>query len=271
MNIIEYLNSNLFYSLPEVLNLHHNNPLGLHPVVELVAIFVVVAVMGYFNHKIRYYGKKEYYPILYILLAVSTIFIYYYCFQDGLPSIEPNNPEARSCIGWFCHPDAVGLPWAVVGIAGIMVVIYNMLIAIMQATAEMTVQAKLIEGKPWKEWKWAVYIALLSVAACGFSHKASHQAISWTLIITQLILLSFIIGKMIADIIRSKKIIWSISISLIFYIGLVAVMILTTECMRGTVFFFVGCLAVFTAAKARNKKPKGQKKEEETEEVTPAE
>ncbi|MCQ2272796.1 MAG: hypothetical protein MJZ72_08460 [Bacteroidales bacterium] len=256
MSILEYLNNNTFYSLPEILNLHHGNPLGLTPVAELIFIFVVVAIMGYFNHRIRYYGKSQYYPVLYTLLAISTISIFYYCFQADLPTIEPHNPFAKPCIGWFCYPDAVGWTWAIIGIAGMMIVIYNMLIAVMQTTAEMSVHAKLIEGKPWKEWKWAVYISLFGVAAIGFSHTGTHEFATWTLIITQLILLLFVIGKIIFDSIRCKNALWGISIGLVFYISLIAIMMLTTECMYGTAYFFVGCLAIFSAAKARKKNAK---------------
>lgn len=270
MNFFEYLNNNTFYSLPEILDLNHGNPLGLNPVVELVFIFVVVAVMGYFNHRIRYYGKSQYYPVLYTLLAVSTISIFYYCFQADLPSIEPHNPFAKPCIGWFCYHEVVGWPWAIVGIVGIVIVIYNMLIAIMQTVAEMSVHAGLIEGKPWKEWKWALYISLFSVAAIGFSHTGTHEFATWTLIITQLILLGFVIVKIILDSKRCHSALWGISIGLVFYICLIAAMMLTTECMYGTAYFFVGCLAILTAAKARKKKPKGEKKQEEIEATEPA-
>lgn len=264
MNLIEYLNGTAYYNLPELLNLHHHNPLCIPYQAQVLVIFGIVAAMGVLNYYIRFKGKYNYYPALYAMLAVSIISIFYYCFQDGLPLMNPANPESRQCIGWFCNHDVLNsLPLTIIGLAGIMIVIYNMLCAIMQATAEMSVYAGLSEGRKWKEWKWAVYISLFSVAACGFSHSAGPMAVTWTLIATQSILLIFVICKIILDCVRGTSIAWSITLGLVFYIGLVAVMMLTTECMRGSVFFFVGVLAAFTGAKARKKKPKGQKAEGE--------
>ena len=75
------------------------------------------------------------------------------------------------------------------------------------------------------------YISLFGVAAIGFSHTGTHEFATWTLIITQLILLLFVIGKIIFDSIRCKNALWGISIGLVFYISLIAVMMLTTDCM----------------------------------------
>lgn len=262
MNLIEYLNSTAYYNLPELLNLHHNNPLGIPYQAQVLIILALVAVMAVVDYYIRFRGKYNYYPALYSLLAASIISVFYYCFQNGLPTMNPANPESRQCIGWFCNPDVLGsIPLTVVGIAGIMFVIYSMLCAVMQATAEMSVYAGLSEGRKWKEWKWAEYIALFSVAACGFSHSAGPVAVTWTLIGTQTILLIFTICKVIMDCIRGTSVAWSIAVGVVFYIGLVAIMMLTIECMRGSVFFFVGVLAVFTGAKARKKQPKNKVKE----------
>ncbi|MCQ2283391.1 MAG: hypothetical protein MJZ57_00660 [Bacteroidales bacterium] len=264
MSIIDYLSANApIYNLPDLMQLHHSNPLGIHPIAQLIFIFIVVEVMGFFNFKIRNRGKSQYYPVVSILLAVSLIAIYYYCFQSGLPAINETDALSKSCIGWFCQHQIVGWGWAVVGVVLLVHVIYTLQCAIMQVTAEMSVHAGLSEGKKWKEWKWAMLLALMGVAACGACYYAGAVAVSWALFISQAILFAFVIGKIIADGIRAKNFLWGIAIGLVFYIGLIAVIMMTIECMRGAAFFFVVILSVLASAKASKKQPKNKKVEVE--------
>ena len=68
--------------------------------------------------------------------------------------------KSKAIIGWFCQPEFVGWPLAIVGLLLTVVVAYSVLIAVMQVVAQLTVEAKLVEGKKWKEWKGALAIFL---------------------------------------------------------------------------------------------------------------
>ena len=158
MSFVDYINQFTPSNIPDLLNIHHNNPLGIPIIAQLLIIFVLVEVMGVFDYKIRNKGKSQYYPVLYVLLAVSLISIYYYCFQSvecfqaAIPKLKViEDPYA---IGWFCQHQIVGWGWVVVGVLALIHVIYTLLCAVMQVTAEMSVHANLVEGKKWKEWKY---------------------------------------------------------------------------------------------------------------------
>lgn len=262
MKFIDYLNQYTPSNIPDLLNIHHNNPLGINLIAQLLIIFFVVEVMGFFDFKIRNRGKSQYYPVLYVLLAVSLVCIYYYCFQsiECFQAAVPNlkDFDSSSYIGWFCQHKIVGWGWAIVSILALIHVIYTLMCAIMQVTAEMSVHANLVEGKKWKEWKWAMYLSLIGVATCGciYFFTKSYSSVTWTLLISQIILLAFVIGKMIADCVRSKSVLWGVSIALVFYIGLIAVIMMSIECMRGVSICFVVVLAGLTMAKASKKQQK---------------
>lgn len=267
MSFVDYINQFTPSNIPDLLNIHHNNPIGIPIIAQLLIIFVLVEVMGVFDYKIRNKGKSQYYPVLYVLLAVSLISIYYYCFQSvecfqaAIPKLKViEDPYA---IGWFCQHQIVGWGWVVVGVLALIHVIYTLLCAVMQVTAEMSVHANLVEGKKWKEWKWAMFIALVGVAICGCIYFVTqkYSTLSWAFVTMLAVLLLFIIGKMIADCIRSKSVLWGVSIALVFLIGMLAVIMTTVECMRGVSICFVVILAYLTMAKASKKQQKEVKPE----------
>ena len=221
-------------NIPELLDLHHSNPIGIKPLALLIFIFIVAAVMEFVNFKIRRRGKSNYYPILYSLFGVSLLSIFYYCFMDDLPLAKMVDSYAdKPCIGWFCHPEAVG-GWglAILGLVALVLVVYWMICAVMQVTAQMSVHAGLSEGKKWKEWKWGTIVALVGLAASVIVYlaKASASACSWVLFISQICMIIFCVVKMIADCVRTKSA-WGIPIALVFYIGIVAVIMLSIECI----------------------------------------
>ncbi len=263
MSALEYLSTNApITNYPDLLGWHHNNPLGIHPVAQLFFILIVVGVMAYFNFQIRKRGKSQYYPVLYSLLAVSLVSIFYYCFQSFdspeylVPLWKYEYVGARPCIGWFCHPANVGWFWTIFSVIALVFVIYSLLNAVMQTVAQMSVEAKLIDAKPWKEWKAGVYLALAGVVICGICYFLAAEVSAWSLIIFEAVMLCFIIGKMIMDSIRCKNPLWGIAIALVFYFGIIASIMLTIECMRGTVAFFVAVLIILSKAKASKKKVK---------------
>ena len=248
--MIERLSSKLIFNIPELFPSGHNNPLHLSPVAQLTIIVVLVAAMEVFNFMIRYREKSKFYPILYTLLTVSLLAIFYYCFQNPQPEVY----TYYQSIGWFCNPKIVGKGWFIVSIVALIAIIYFLQCAIMQATAEISVHAGLSEGKLWKEWKWAMIIAMLGVAIAFGCKLASAKGTAWVILLTVIVLFLFCFGKIIADSLRGTSVWRCILVGIIFFVGLVAVIMLTLECVRATILAFIICLALFSTAKARKKK-----------------
>ena len=279
MSLIEYFNTNSpITNIPDLLGLHHANPLGISPLVQILSILIVVEVMAVINYRIRYKGNSNLYPALYALLGIVLLMVYYYCFQSTLPlqrthatlyapteglSTMPAdvlNPDAtrggKPCIGWFCYPEIVGWPVAILSLVILSQVIFTILSACMQVAAQLSVEAKLTEGKPWKEWKVAVYILLLGVLFTALAAFVGPRTTTWTLFGFQIVLFGVVIYKIVADSLRCHNLYWGLLIGLTFYIGIVACMMLSLECLRGAIFFVVVLFAVLTNAKARKKKVK---------------
>ena len=265
MNLIENIQTNFpITNIPDLLQLHHNNPLQIGLLWQLIAIFAVVAIMSFVNHGIRYKGKSNLYPVLYTLLGISLVFIYYYCFQifqgEDTAVYFQEMKQWRNPIGWFCYHKLVGWGWAIVGIACLAYVAYNLLSAVMQTVAQLSVEAKMSGEKPWKEWKWVMGVALAGVVISGAIYFADHVASSWALVICQAILIVCVLGKVIADCRRCKNPLWGILIGIVFYIGIIAVVILTAECLHGALAIFAAILIWLSSAKARKKEPKQKSK-----------
>ena len=63
MNIVQYIAENSpIQNVADLMNIHHGNPLGLSPLVQLLIIFVLVEVMDVFNNLIRYRDQQQHYP-----------------------------------------------------------------------------------------------------------------------------------------------------------------------------------------------------------------
>lgn len=267
MGLVQYLHDGApFANLTDMLNWHHGNPLGIGMVAQLVIILLLVEAMAVVNYFIRYRGKSQYYPALYTLLFFAVVAIYYYCFQDGMPtSYVKFSAEWKECLGWFCKPDPMLWPdgtqmhlgWGVAIVNTLLLthVIYTMLCAVMQVAAQLSVEAKMIEGKKWKEWKIALGIVLAGVTAYGVGYYINPYVAAWSLFISQVLLAGFVIYKIVVDTMRCKNLLWGLLIGLTFYMGMVATMILSLECMRGLIFFLVVIISFLSTAKARKKNP----------------
>lgn len=236
-------------------------PLGVNPLGLLIFIFIMAALMELVNFHIRYRDRSKFYPILYTLFGITLISIYYYCFMSDLPIV--NRWGEKPCIGWFCDYDVVG-DWGltILGLVGLVLVVYWMICAVMQVTAEMSVHAGLSEGKKWKEWKWGTVVALAGLGASVIVYiaKASAAACSWVLLGSQIAMLLFCLVKLVLDCVRTKSA-WGVAIALVFFLGIEAVIMLSIECMYGAIVFCVAILGAFASAKARKKKPKNKKSE----------
>ena len=258
MNIINYFQSHLPISnYPDLLNLHHGNPLGISPLIQVLFIFVVVEALAVVDYFIRNRGKMQYYPYLFGLFALAMISIYYYCFQSGLPTIKNTNFMVdEPCIGWFCQHKIVGWGWTVVGLVALIHVIYTLLCAVMQVMAGMSERAKMLEGKRWKEWKTALTFFLIGVTVSGIAIYANFKFTPWILLALAVAYLVFAIVKAVADIRRFHNHLWPVLMGVVFFLGILAVTMLTLECLRASIFLLVVLLVFFSRAKASKKNPK---------------
>lgn len=239
------------FNLPDMLGWHIGNPMGLSPIAMLVIIFVLVEVMQVFNYLIRHRDQPKYYPVLYTLFGLSVVSIFYYSFQANLPEVTEGVP----CIGWFCYSSKVGLAWAIIGIICASHVAYGMLIAAMQITAQLSVEAKMIEGKKWKVWKVGLAILLLGLAVSGISYAFNTTVGAWALAVTMVAVAIFCVVKEIIDTKRNGNACLSFLLGFAFFLGAVAAAIIITEVLHACVYIVVFLAAFFAQAKARKKKP----------------
>ena len=258
MSFIDYLNAHpSFTNLPDLLNCHHSNPLGMSAVAQLIAIFVVVSALAAVNYMIRYRGRSNLYNCMYALYGLSLLMVYYYCFDGTLPqyNLVVGVEDYHPFIGWFCYPKLVGWPWALVNMCLLTFVIFQILAAGMQTVAELSVKAGMsMKDKPWKEWKVAVYILLVGVALIHLTIYVNRLNSSWMFFIVEMALLLFVIAKIVAESMRTRKVWLSFLIGLTALIGTQACLMLSIECLRGALFFFILLVALLTNAKARKKK-----------------
>ena len=78
-SLSDYINANAPMSnLPELLSLHHGNPLGLHPIVIPIVLLLLAVAMNVTTHRINYRGKDNLYPLLYTLVGLAVVCTYYY-------------------------------------------------------------------------------------------------------------------------------------------------------------------------------------------------
>lgn len=266
MGIVEYITTNSpITNLPKLLDMHHSNPLGLPVVAQLIIILVLAVAMFTVNQLISYRGKQKLYPVLYTLLGLTLVATYYYCFIDGsylrsCSRIEGTgfisvDFEPQAIIGWFCMPGIVGWGTALISLVLITFVIYAILSATMQTVAELSVNGGMsMETKPWKEWKIAVFVMLIGTLATTAALFSNTKTSSWLLVVTEILLIGFVIYKIIADTRRTRGYGWGLLIGTIYFVAIQASMMLTLECLRGCVFFIILLAAFLTQAKARKKK-----------------
>lgn len=240
-------------NFPDLMNLHHSNPLGIAPVWQLAAILVLTIVMELFMFQIRWRQKPQHYPVLYILFGIITLGLYYYCFQSGLPSWAH-----KEYVCWFSNPDIVGWGWAIGGYVCAIGVIYILLCAIQQVCAELTMKAnpELINSKPWKELKLGVGIAMFIPVFTGIGLIISNTAASWFFLASSAILVIFTLVKIILDIRRTKSFFKGLGIGLVFLVGVAPICMLCMGCTECSVVFLIAVLALFTGSKARKKEKK---------------
>lgn len=261
MSIIDVIDQKIpIDNIPQLLGWQHGNVLGINSVALLVATLVIIAVMHVFNVQIRYRDKAKYYPVVYALFAVAMVCIYYYCFQGSYEFIKNDEVATTGEIGWFCQPNMVGMTWAIINCVLLMGAIYCLLCATMQITAQLSVEAKMVEGKKWKEWKDVLIVVLVGITVVAVGNKIDVVFGSWALVAFLLITIAFIIFKIVLDAKRCHSVCWGTLIGLTYFVGIIAVSMLVFECLRGILAFLLVVIIFFSMAKARKKKVKKNKK-----------
>ena len=243
-------------NLPDMLGWHIGNPLGLGSIAMLLIILVLVETMSVFDYFIRHRDKPQFYPVLYSLFGVSLLAVFYYAFQADQPTI---NNDVK-CIGWFLYISKVGIEWAILGFVLAIHVCYGLLNAMMQITAQLSVEGNLIEGKPWKEWKGGLAVLFLGLAVSGITYAFNTTVAGWALVCTVAAIAIYCIVKVVFDVRRGGNFWFCLLLSVAFFLGAIAVTIIVTEVLHACVYLVIFLAAYLAQAKARKKKPATNKK-----------
>lgn len=251
----EYIKANApMTNIPELLNLHHSNPLGLHPIVIPAFLLLLAIAMHVCSHLIRPKGNRALYPLLYSLVGLAVISTFYYCFSDDLPLFEDwQLREKEISIGWFCQRSIVGTGWAMLGEVLLAYVVYFFMSALMLAVAHIS-DLMGIEEKQWKKWRYVFFVMLLGASIAGIADEFAPIVGVWIMIVYQLIMIIMIIAKMIIDIFRTHKPWHCLLTTVIFFFGIEAVTMLAIECIEGYIYVFLPVVALLSMADFRYSK-----------------
>lgn len=139
-SLSEYINANApMTNIPELLSLHHSNPLGLHPIAIPIFLLILAVAMHVCTHLISSKGRESLYPLLYTLLGVAVVSTFYYCFSSDLPLFEDwQLGKKEISIGWFCQRSIVGIGWAMLGEVLLAYIVFFFMSALMLAVAHIS-------------------------------------------------------------------------------------------------------------------------------------
>ncbi len=251
----DYINANAPMSnIPELLNLHHSNPLGLHPIVIPILLLVLAVAMRVVTLIINKNEHRNLYPLLYSLWWLSVAATYYYCFSGDLPLFEDVDLGRKEiCIGWFCQRQVVGLGWSLLGVALLSYTAYSMFNVFLHIIAHQSDRMGLNE-KQWREWNWIIVVMLLGASAAGIADDFAPITGIWIMIAYHVVVFLMVLVKLVSDIVRTH-LFWRCLLSATcFLIVFEAVTMLAIECIEGCIYLFVPVVALFASADARYKK-----------------
>ena len=258
-SLSNYISANAPMSnLPELLGLHHSDPLGLHPIVIPVFLLLLAVAMHVISHQIYYKQRGNLFSWLYVLLVVAIISTYYYCFSGDLPHFvdwQLHNDEIS--IGWFCQQSIVGLGWSLVGELLLTYVVYTFLSALM-LMVEYVSDNRGMEETAWQEWQYLIFVMLLGAAIAGVVDYFAPITSVWIMIVYQLLMLFITIAKLIADIVRSHKVGRCLFAAVSFFVGIEAVTMLAIECIEGYIYIFLPVVVIISIASTRYRKKQGK-------------
>ena len=221
----EYIVANAPMSnLPELLSLHHSNPLGLHPIAIPIFLLALAVAMHVTTYRINHNDEGRLYPLLYTLVGLAVAATYYYCFSDDLPLCEDVDLHRKEVsVGWFCQRDIVGLGWSLTGELLLTYVVVVFLTALLQ------VVARLLD----------VFAPITGV---------------WVMIIYQTLMLLMIVTKTVLDIVRTHEAGRCLTVALCYLIGIEAITMLAIECIEGYIYIFIPVVFIFTTVSVHYKK-----------------
>jgi hypothetical protein len=251
----EYINANApMTNLPELLNLQHGNPLGLHPITIPIFLLVLAVIMHIATHQIYYKNNRGLYPLLYAVVGLALVATYYYCFSADLPSfMDVDLHRNEVCIGWFCQRSIVGIGWSMLGEVLLTYVVYCFMTAVMQVVAHLSDSMGMVE-KQWMEWQYVIFIMLLGVSVTGLFDEFAPITGVWIMVVYQTLMLLMIIAKTIVDIVRTHNVGRCLLIALTFFVGIEAVTMLAIECIEGYIYVFIPVVCIFATVSIRYKK-----------------
>ena len=251
----EYIVANAPMSnLPELLSLHHSNPLGLHPIAIPIFLLALAVAMHVTTYRINHKDMGRLYPLLYTLVGLAVAATYYYCFSDDLPLFEDVDLHRKEVsVGWFCQRDIVGLGWSLTGELLLTYVVVVFLTALLQVVARLSDLLGMAE-KQWLEWQHVNFVMLLGASIAGVLDVFAPITGVWVMIIYQTLMLLMIVTKTVLDIVRTHEAGRCLTVALCYLIGIEAVTMLAIECIEGYIYIFIPVVFIFTTVSVHYKK-----------------
>ena len=251
----EYINDNAPMSnIPELLGLHHSNPLGLHPIAIPILLVLLAVAMRVVYLIISKKERRNLYPLLYSLWWLSVAATYYYCFSGDLPLFtDVDLGSSEICVGWFCQRQIVGIGWSLLGVALLSYVAYSMLNILLHVIAHQSDRMGLSE-KQWREWSWIIAVMLLGAVAAGIADDFVPITGIWIMIGYHLVVFLMVLVKLVVDTVRTRLFHRCLLSAVCFLVAFEAVTMLAIECIEGYIYLFVPVVGLFASADARYKK-----------------
>lgn len=251
----DYINANAPMSnIPELLNLHHSNPLGLHPIAIPIFLMVLAVTMRIVTVLVYKKGRSNLYPLLYSTWWVAVAATYYYCFAGDLPLFEDDDLQRKEiCIGWFCQRQVVGVGWSLLGVALLSYTAYCMLNVLMHIIAHQSDRMGLSE-KQWREWSWIVAAMLLGASAAGIADDFTPITGIWIMIGYHIVIFLMTVTKLVVDTVRTHFFGRCLLSAVCFLIAFEAITMLAIECIEGYIYLFIPIVGLFANADYRYKK-----------------
>lgn len=248
----DYINANAPMSnIPELLNLHHSNPLGLHPIAIPILLLVLAVAMRIVTLIINKKERRNLYPLLYSLWWLSVAATYYYCFSGDLPLFEDVDLGRKEiCIGWFCQRQVVGLGWSIVGVVLLSYVAYSMFNVLLHVIAHQSDRMGLSE-KQWREWNWIIVTMLLGASAAGIADDTAPITGIWIMIAYHVAVFLMVLAKLVVDTVRTHLFHRCLLSAVCFLVVFEAITMLAIECIEGYIYLFIPIVGLFISADAR--------------------
>lgn len=241
-------------NIPALLGLHHVNPLGLHPIVIPIMLFVLAVAMRILYKYISKTDSRNLYPLLYALWWFAVAATYYYCFSGDLPLFEDTDLErSEICVGWFCQRQVVGIGWSIVGVLLLSFTVYTMFSILLHVIAHQSDRMGLGE-KQWREWNWIVAVMLLGASAAGIADDLAPVIGIWIMIAYHLVVFVMVVVKLVVDTVRTRLFHRCLLSAVCFLVVFEAITMLTIECIESYIYLFIPIVGLFISADAHYKK-----------------